>query len=293
MNVLCKVMEVSRSGYYSYRQRKPSKKAQRESLLLVEVKALCAESKNSLGKRRVCKGLQAKGYAIGVYAARTLMKKAGIECKQRRRYQVTTDSRHGLSVAPNQLNRQFDVACPNQVWVGDITYLRTLEGWLYVAAVLDLYSRRIVGWAIAEHMRESLVSNALCMGLGRRKPDAGLLHHTDRGVQYASKAYQGLLQENAIVVSMSRRGNCWDNAVMERFWVSLKSERTEGKLYVTRQEAKQDVIDYIEMYYNTKRLHSTLNYCSPVEFERLYEQRGEMRVMEDTPSSPLSSPPRR
>jgi transposase InsO family protein len=197
-------MLVSRSGYYDYVRSNLKEKTVNEQQLLVEVKALAKSSKNSLGKRMMAKNLQAKGYKVGVYAARTLMKKAGIECKQRRRYQVTTDSRHTLPLAENILSRQFDVEVPNRVWVGDITYIWTLEGWLYVAAVLDLFSRRIVGWAMAEHMKTCLVSDALQMALGRRNPEAGLLQHSDRGVQYASHAYQALLSRHGIVVSMSR-----------------------------------------------------------------------------------------
>ena len=265
--ILCKVMMVSRSGYYDYLRAKPSARSLLQSKLLVELKAIAAESRYSCGKRSIAKHLQAKGYAIGVYAAKTLMKKAGIHCKQRRRYCVTTDSRHHLPIAENVLNREFQVAAPNRAWVGDITYVWTLEGWLYVAAVLDLYSRRIVGWAMAEHMKESLVSDALRMALCRRNPESGLLQHTDRGVQYASYAYQALLKDNGMIVSMSRKGNCWDNAVMERFWGSLKSERTDGQIYLSRYDAKKDVVDYIEIYYNNKRLHSSLGYVSPVQFE--------------------------
>ena len=261
-------MHVSRSGYYWYLKAKPSKKAELEEKLLVEVKSIAAESRYSCGKRTIAKHLQAKGYAIGICAARTLMQKAGIKCKQRRRYCTTTDSRHSLPIAGNILDRQFQVEAPNRAWVGDITYVWTIEGWLYVAAVLDLFSRRIVGWAMAEHMKESLVSDALRMALGRRNPESGLLQHTDRGVQYASHAYQALLKNNGMIVSMSRKGNCWDNAVMERFWGSLKSERTNGQVYLSRHEAKNDVLDYIEIYYNNKRLHSSLGYVSPVQFER-------------------------
>jgi transposase InsO family protein len=271
-------MLVSRSGYYDYRHLALNKKISDEERLLLEVKALAASSRNSLGKRRMSKHLKAKGYNVGVYAARTLMKKAGIECKQRRRYQVTTQSKHALPVAKNVLNRQFEVEAPNRVWVADITYIWTLEGWLYVAAVLDLFSRRIVGWAIAAHMKESLVSDALCMALGRRNPEAGLMQHSDQGVQYACHAYQALLKTHGITVSMSRKGNCWDNAVMERFWGSLKSERTNGKIYHSREEAKQDIVDYIEMYYNNVRLHSHLNYCSPAMFEQQYERAVNERV---------------
>jgi transposase InsO family protein len=218
----------------------------------------------------MAKNLQKKGYSVGRYKARSLMRKAGIVSKQRRRYRVTTDSRHTFPVAKNVLNREFAVATPNQVWVTDITYLWTLEGWVYVAAVLDLFSRRIVGWSIASHMRETLVNDALTMALGRRQPASGLLHHSDRGVQYASHDYQDTLKAAGITVSMSRKGNCWDNAVMERFWGSLKSERTDSEIYLTREAAKADVIDYIEMFYNSKRLHSTLDYFSPMQFEKQF-----------------------
>lgn len=268
-------MQVSRSGYYENLKEKQSVKSQLETKLIIEVKAISAKSRSSCGKRTIAKHLQAKGYSVGVYAARTLMKKAGVASKQRRRYCVTTDSRHHLPIAENVLNRQFNVEAPNRAWVTDITYVWTMEGWLYVAGVLDLFSRRVVGWAMASHMKESLVSDALRMALGRRQPEAGLLQHSDRGVQYASHAYQALLKNNSIIVSMSRKGNCWDNAVMERFWGSLKSERTDGQLYLTREEAKQDILDYIEMYYNSIRLHSSLGYQSPAEFEmhnELFEQ---------------------
>lgn len=263
-------MEVSRSGYYRYLQRRLSQKQLQESKLLIEVKAIAKESHHSYGSRRMAKQLQAKRFSIGRYAARTLMRKAGIECKQRRRYRATTQSQPALAVADNVLNRAFTVPAPNRAWVADISYLWTLEGWLYIAAVLDLFSRRVVGWAIAEHMRESLAHEALQMALGRRQPEQGLLHHSDRGVQYASHDYQAALKAAGITVSMSRKGNCWDNSVMERFWGSLKSERTDGKIYLTREMAKADVINYVEMFYNCKRLHSTLGYISPLQFENQF-----------------------
>lgn len=172
------------------------------------------------------------------------------------------------AVAKNILNRQFTAGAPNRIWLTDITYLWTAEGWLYIAAVLDSFSLRIVGWAMAEHLRETLVNDALQMALGRRQPSGGLLHHSDRGIQYASAHYQALLKAQGIIVSMSRKGNCWDNSVMERFWGGLKSEQTNDKLYFTRATAKQDVIDYIEMFYNCKRLNSTLVHVSPMQFER-------------------------
>lgn len=267
LKLLCDVLAVSRSGYYKYRQRKLSEKAVQEVLLLEEVKQLAQESDNSYGSRSISKRLQAKGYALGRYAAKTLMRKAGVVCKQRRRYRVTIRSHGDGRAADNVLNRLFKVSAPNRCWVADITFLWTLEGWLYIAAILDLFSRRVVGWAMAEHMKTSLVADALQMALTRRQPRQGLLHHSDRGVQYMSDAYQALLKAAGITVSISRKGNCWDNAVMERFWGSLKAERTNGRVYPTRLMAKIDVIDYIEMFYNCKRPHATLGYLSPMQFE--------------------------
>lgn len=264
--MLCKVMQVSRSGYYRF--IKQGYKAENLNLIL-EVKALAKLSRSSYGSRQISKNLKAKGYSVGRYRARTLMRKAGVECKQRRRYRVTTDSCHSLPIAENVLNRDFTAQDVNQKWAADLTYLWTQEGWLYLAAVLDLFSRRVVGWALADHMREELVEDALRMALGRRRPSQGLLHHSDRGVQYASRAYQVCLQEAGIVVSMSRKGNCWDNSIMERFFGSLKSERTDHIIYHSREEAKADVIDYIEMFYNSQRLHSSLGYVTPLMFEQM------------------------
>jgi putative transposase len=263
-------MEVSRSGYYKYLQHALSKTHIPENKLLIEVKIVAQESQNSYGSRRMAKHLQMKGYSVGRYAARTLMHKAGIKCKQRRHYRITTQSQHNFLVANNVLNREFTVSSPNRVWLADITYLWTLEGWLYIAALLDLFSRRVIGWAMANHMRETLVNEALQTALGRRRPEQGLLHHSDRGVQYASHDYQFALKAAGITVSMSRKGNCWDNAVMERFWGSLKSERTDGKIYHTRESAKADVINYFEMFYNCRRLHSTLGYVTPMQFEKQF-----------------------
>ena len=264
--MLCRVMEVSRSGYYRFIER-PAREADAR---LVQVKAIAQVSRYSYGSRRMAKALQAQGYSIGRYAARSLMRQAGIACKQRRRYRRTTQSQHTLAVASNILNRRFTAAAPNQVWTTDITYLWTEEGWLYIAAVLDMFSRRVVGWAMASHLRETLVHQALQMALGRRRPKPGLLHHSDRGIQYASRAYVAACKTAGITMSMSRVGNCWDNAVMERCWGSLKSECTQGKRYLTRAIAKADVVDYFEMFYNSKRLHSSLGYVSPLHFEHQF-----------------------
>jgi putative transposase len=264
-------MEVNRSGFYRYLKQLCFINSSEEEKILAEIKVLHKTSDKSYGSRRISKGLRAKGYNIGRYRARNLMHKANIECKQRRRFRVTTQSNHTLPIAKNVLNREFAVTTPNTVWVADITYLWTNEGWLYLSAVLDLFSRRVVGWSLTNHMREGLVHDALLMAVGRRTPGGELMHHSDRGCQYASKDYKGLLDRYGITMSMSRKGNCWDNAVMERFFGSLKSERTGNKIYFTREQAKADVIDYIEMFYNSERLHSTLGYLSPMQYEKEYD----------------------
>lgn len=262
-------MEVNRSGYYRYKKGKKVKGFKEEEALIAEMQAVHKESARSYGSRRMSKSLQAKGYRVGRYRARSLMRKAKIECKQRRRFRVTTQSEHGYPIAANKLNREFKVKTPNHAWVADITYLWTQEGWLYLSAVLDLFSRRVVGWSVSSCMKGTLVKDALLMALGRRMPKGQLMHHSDRGSQYANKDYRETLKEHGITVSMSRKGNCWDNAVMERFFGSLKSERTHNKIYLTRQQARADIIDYIEMFYNSQRLHSTLGYLSPMQFEEV------------------------
>jgi putative transposase len=262
-------MQVNRSGYYAYLQRKAESKFAKEKGILVEVKALAKVSKNSYGTRRISNALKEKGYKVGRYKTRRLMKEAGIEVKRRRKFVVTTQSDHCYKVAENTLNRQFEVAEPNTVWGSDITYVWTQEGWLYVAIVMDLFSRRIVGWSVANTLASSLAERALEMAIGRRQPTKSVLHHSDRGCQYASSSYQEKLKESGMVCSMSRKGNCWDNAVVERFFGSMKGERTSHVQYRTFDEAKADIIDYIEMFYNSNRLHSTLNYQSPMQYEQM------------------------
>jgi putative transposase len=258
-------MQVSRSGYYLH--IKNCKIVTKENILDITVKALHKQARGSYGSRRIAKALQAQGYKVGRFKARSIMNKAGLKCKQRVRFKITTQVNPALEVADNILNREFSVTQPNKVWVSDITYLWTHEGWLYLAAVLDLYSRRIVGWSIDCHMREELTLDAIKMAVGRRNPVDVVMHHSDRGSQYTGESYRSFLDKAGFKVSMSRKGNCWDNAVMERFFGSLKSERMDDNKYLTRGEAKKDVIDYIEMFYNSQRLHSTLGYVSPMEFE--------------------------
>lgn len=258
-------MQVSRSGFYDWIRRDDTD-PEREQLI-EWVEEIHERKRGSFGSRRMALALQREGFAVGRYQARSLMRAAEVECRQRRRYRSTTDSGHGRPVAPNLLARQFEVAEPNRAWCADITAIWTLEGWLYLAAVLDLHDRQLVGWAIAGHMRTELVLEALEMAVGRRRPAPGLLHHSDQGSQYASHDYRQALERHEMVASMSRKGNCWDNAVMERFFGSLKSEWTDARRYLTLEQARRDVIHYIELEYNSDRFHSALGDLTPREME--------------------------
>lgn len=270
VSVLCEVLQVSRRGFYAYQQRQARPVIDPvEGALLARVKAIAAETRESYGSRRMAKQLQDDGFAVGRCKARRLMQEAGVRARRARpRGPITTESRHGYSIADNVLARHFDVAKPDQAWAGDITYIWTAEGWLYVSVLLDLYSRKVVGWAMRSYIDTALVQEALTMALGRRRPAAGLLHHSDRGSQYASYAYRDFLSAHGIVCSMSDKGECLDNAVAERFFGSVKREWTSHCDYATRQEAKADIIAYIEMFYNSKRKHSYLGYVSPNEYEK-------------------------
>ena len=261
---------MSRSGFYDYQSRQAHPKIDAEEVaLLARVKAIAVATRYSYGTRRMAKALQEEGVTVGRVKARRLMKEAGVQVKRaKRRAPVTTDSRHGYEVAPNLLARHFDVDMPDFAWVGDITYVWTAEGWLYVSTLLDLYSRKVVGWAMSRRIDTTLVADALKMALGRRRPLAGLIHHSDRGSQYASHAYRDLLKAHGIKCSMSGKGDCLDNAVAERFFGSLKREWTSHRYYETRQEARDDIIAYIEMFYNSTRKHSYLGYVSPNDYEK-------------------------
>jgi transposase InsO family protein len=261
----CRVLEVSRAGYYQHQQRGPR---QADVVTTVELKAAFADSGRAYGSRRLVSALQARGRAIGRYRVRRLMREAALRPVWKRKFVHTTDSKHDLPVAENLLDRQFAVATPNQAWTSDITYVRTRQGWLYLAAVMDLFSRKIIGWAMAPTMPTELVAAALRMALQQRKPPPGLLLHSDRGSQYASQEYQALLGQQGIRCSMSRKGNCWDNAVMERFFLNLKMERVWQRDYANHGEAQRDITDYIVSFYNGVRLHSTLGYLSPAAHER-------------------------
>ena len=265
---LCRLLKVSRSGYYDYLERGGSCKPNEEMALITRAREIHRINKGVYGSRRLAQALQAIGYQVGRYRARTLMQRAGITVKRTKRFKVTTNSNHKYPVAPNLLNRQFDVNYPDRVWASDITYLWTKEGWLYLATVMDLYSRKIVGWSVSNRINADLSLGALKMALGNRHPESGLIHHSDQGVQYACQSYQQLLMVNGLIPSMSRKGDCWDNAVAESFFSTLKTERTHHQRYKTRQDAYSDLFEYIEMFYNRRRLHSYLGYSSPENFEK-------------------------
>lgn len=263
LTLLCQVLQVSRSGYYAFLKGRFTAP---DHAMCAQVRRLHAASRCTYGQRRLCQALRAEGVCVGRWRTRTLMRHAGVSVKPKRPWVPrTTDSRHGEPVAPNRLDRQFTIERPNRVWGSDITYLPTQDGWLYLAVVVvDLFSRKIVGWAMASTMETSLVARALTMAIGRRHPPPGLLHHSDRGSQYASQTYQALLQRHHMVGSMSRRGNCWDNAVVERVFRSVKHEGLGDTAKEQPSETvKSTVIDYMEMFYNSHRLHSTLGYLSP------------------------------
>lgn len=268
MSRLCLHMEVSRSAFYQWQKDdvRRLQESMANSCLAIDMKQVFDSSRGSYGSRRMSKALRALGYDVGRHKVSRLMKELDLVVKKTRRFKVTTHSKHKFPVAPNLLNREFLVSGPDKAWVVDITYLWTREGWVYLAAVVDLFSRKIVGWAMSHRMATDLTLEALRMAYWCRKPAAGLLHHSDQGSQYASHDYQNELKKHHMVCSMSRKGNCWDNAVMERFFGSLKREQTDHYSYSTRKGVMRDVVDYI-MFYNNHRLHSYLGYSSPVNFE--------------------------
>lgn len=265
---MCRVLKVSASGFYAWQQRPPSARKVANDKLLSQIKRVYTESRGTYGSPRVHAALAAQGVSCGLHRVARLMQKYSVRAKGKRRYKRTTNSRHAYSVAPNLLNREFTAKRPNKKWVGDITYIPTGEGWLYLAVVMDLYSRQVVGWAMADHMRQELTLMALNMALSQRRPKPGLLHHTDRGRQYAATKYQAVLQQHQVQVSMSRSGNCYDNAPMESFFATLKAELAHYGWYVTRRQARAEIFEYVEVFYNRQRRHSSLGYLSPLQFEQ-------------------------
>ena len=266
---MCGALGVSRGGFYAWLTRPPSKRSRDEDELSAKVRASFLGSDRTYGARRIWRDLASEGVLCGLHRIERLMRLHALKARPRqRRLPPDLGERQASAVAPNVLDRGFEAPAPNRKWIADFTYVWTAEGWLYVAAVIDLFSRRVVGWSMSAGMTAQLVTDALVMAIWRRgKPDA-LLHHSDRGSQYTSEQFQRLMADNGVVCSMSRSGNVWDNAAMESFFSSLKTERTARKLYRTRDEARADVFDYIERFYNPKRRHSTIGYLSPMEFEQ-------------------------
>jgi putative transposase len=266
--MMCRILQVSRNGYYDWRKRSASFTVRRREELAAKIREAHAKSRGLYGSPRVHQELLAQGVKVGINTVARIMKKQGIRSKMHRKFKPrTTDSSHGLKVAENLLARQFNPLSPNLSWCSDITYIFTGEGTLYLAAVLDLCSRRIVGWAMADHLRSTLAQDALKMALQRRCVEAGLLCHSDQGVQYAAEEYQRLLAEHGIICSMSATGDCYDNAVMESFFGTLKTEEVFHKRYATRSQARLELFEYMEVFYNRQRRHSSLGYVSPETFE--------------------------
>jgi transposase InsO family protein len=270
---MCRVLGVSRSGFYAWRSRAPSVTEARREVLTEQVAQIHAEVKARYGSPRMHAELVDRGHACCENTVARVMREAGIAAKTRRKFRQTTDSNHPYPVAENILDRDFDPAEPNASWVADVTYLPTREGWLYLAVVVDLFSRVVVGWSMAATMTSRLVVDALEMAVARRpRGPSGLVAHSDRGSQYASEHYRRRLEEERIVCSMSRRGNCWDNAPMESFFASLKKELAHDEDYATREQAAASIFEYIESFYNRVRRHSSLGYVAPAEYERTHNQ---------------------
>ena len=268
VRVMCDALSVSPSGYYAWRSRaeSPRKIANRE--LLDDIQRVHAHHRERYGAPRIHAELRAEGQTVSRKRIERVMRQHSIRARAPRRYRVcTTDSKHSLPVAPNLLDRKFVADRPNQVWLADITYIATGEGWLYLAVILDLFTRKVVGWAMRDHMRAELTIAALTMAIQRRRPGAGLIHHSDRGSQYAAGDYRDILQNATIVQSMSRKGNCWDNAPMESFFGTLKTELVHQREYPDRDAARRDLFAYIEGYYNRQRIHSAIGYITPEQAE--------------------------
>ena len=264
---MCRQLEVSRTGYSQWRTRAPSNRSMANAALDAQVAAIHAGSHRSYGRPRIVRGLREQGVAVSHERVRNSLKRQDLRPVYKRPYRVTTDSAHRKPIAPNVLDRRFDGWRVNQAWAADITYLATGEGWLYLACVMDLASRRIVGWSMSERIKAELVCQALSTAYWRRKPRAGLIMHSDRGSQYASESHRQLIKDYRMVQSMSRRASCWNNAAMESFFKTLKVERTHLLRYDTHVQAKLDIVDWIEGFYNQRRMHSSIGYKTPVDVE--------------------------
>jgi len=268
---MCRMLDVTRSGYYAWCGRQASRRAQANQRVSEQIVDIFEASRGTYGSPRVHAALLARGIDVGLNRVARLMSQLGLCAREKRKFKATTDSEHPFPIADNVLNREFKTSEPDRVWVADMTYIWTRDGWLYLAVIIDLFSRRVVGWSMADHMRTELVLTALEAALGQRTPSSqGLMFHSDRGSQYASTDYQMALQAADIQCSMSRRANCWDNAVAESFFGTLKTELIHPKIFSNQAEAKTIIAEWIEVFYNRQRIHSTIGFLSPVQFEDKY-----------------------
>lgn len=270
---MSRLLKVSVSGYYAWLKRKPSKRQQEEARLEIEIKAAHKRTRETFGSVRLQKELLSYGIKTGICRIRRIRNKLGLCCKQKKKFKATTDSRHKLPVAENLIGQRFETTAPNQVWVTDITYIPTEEGWVYLAGHKDIHTKEIVGYAMDSRMTMELVSKSLYRAVAMKRPDSGLIHHSDRGRQYCSYEYSKILEQFKMRVSMSRKGNCYDNAPMESFWGTLKNELIHHKRYKSREEAIRDVKEYIEIFYNRQRIQEKLGYLSPAQYEKQYYQK--------------------
>ena len=270
---MCQVLEVSKSGYYKWNNKKSTKREQANTLLAKEIRLIYYESKMLYGVLRIKNALKKKDINCNKKRVARFMRKMGISSKIKRKFKATTNSKHNFPVCKNLLNQNFKIQEINKVWASDITYVYTKEGWLYLSVIMDLCSRKIVGWSMSENMKKELVIKALNQALSKREIGKEIIHHSDRGSQYASYKYQNILKENGFKSSMSKKGDCYDNAVVESFFHTLKTELIYLESYNTREEAKNNIFEYIEVFYNRKRLHSTLDYNSPEEFEKMNKKK--------------------
>jgi len=266
---MCKVLRVSRSGYYDWRSRKPSRRAKENAVLRNELVRIHQQSRETYGGRKLWQELLARGYRCGRHRAERLRRDCGLESRRRKRFKRAYEAKKTAPPAPNLLEQRFVADAPDQVWVGDITFVPTRNGWLYLAVLLDLFSRKIIGWSMSSSPSADLVMNALEMAVQRRRPKAGLIHHTDQGSQYTSTRYQERLMELRAIASMSRKGNCYDNAVAESFFSSLKAELIHHRNYRNSDEARSEIFEFIEVFYNRQRLHQSLDYRTPVQYETM------------------------
>ena len=271
--VMCGLLQVSKSGYYQWLNRRPSKRVLEEGRLEVEIKAAHQRTRETCGPERLQHELQERGVKVGICRIRRIRKKLGIRCKQKRKFKATTDSKHTLPVAENLVQQQFEATRPNEVWLSDITYIPTEEGWLYLAGHKDLFTREIVGYALGNRITKNLVSQSLFKAVAAKRPGLGLIHHSDRGSQYCAYEYRKLLDQFKMKASMSRKGDCYDNAPMESFWGTVKNELVHHRRYRTREEAIREISEYIEVFYNRQRRQARLGYLSPAVYERQFYAR--------------------